>query len=436
MGGASVKAGLMAMLQTLCMVIVLLGAGTLPCYADGSSEPGKDVTKILVTFSDSGMSNAARAGPARPGYTRRSSSYLVSVGVKRAANRIADDFKLVTIDEWPIISLKVHCLVFGAPNVADIDDLLARLRQRPEVESAQRLNEFEVSASSPSTSADPYAELQHNSITLELTQAHRWSRGAGTSVSIIDTGADFEHPELRARISSHRDFVESGDGEFSADVHGTAVAGVIGAEGDNGVGIIGVAPSTELSVLKACWHRPDRDRAVCNTFTLAKALNYAIESGTDIINLSLNGPSDALLARLVEQALERGIVVVAAAPEDIHSGFPVEITGVIVVGSNDQRDTRDAHTRPLVNAPGADILVPVPRGGYDFASGTSLAAAHVSGIVALLVARQPGLTANEITSLLVNSQLSVTDSVNACRALAELLAETGCVSADSLSQTL
>lgn len=424
------------MLRNFCMASLLAAAGTVHLHADEPGDPGRDVTKILVTFSDAGMSNAARAGPAQPGYTRRTSSYLISVGVRRAANRVARDFNLVTLDEWPIISLKVHCLVYGAPDAVNIDDLLARLRQRPEVESAQLMNEFEVSTDSISAGADPYAELQHNVITLELAQAHRWSRGDGTTVSIIDTGADFEHPELRARIASHRDFVESEDGEFSADVHGTAVAGVIGAEGDNGVGIIGVAPSTELSVLKACWHRPDREHAICNTFTLAKALNYAIESGTDIINLSLNGPSDALLRRLVELALERGIVVVAAAPEEIHSGFPVEIAGVIVVGSNDPHNSNEVAARPFVKAPGADILVPVPRGGYDFASGTSLAAAHVSGIVALLVARRPGLTANEITSLLVNSQLANAESVNACRALAELLAETGCATDDAVTQRL
>lgn len=419
------------MIRVLCIAVLSIAAGTLTVvHAQESTASGKGVTRILVTFSDAGMSNAARAGPSRPGYRNRSSAYLVSVGVKRAANRIARDFGLVTLDEWPILALKVHCLVYGAADSVDLDELLTRLRQRPEVESAQRLNEFEVSTESLLGSADPYAELQHNLTTLELTQAHQWSRGDGTTVSIIDTGADFDHPELRARIASHHDFVQSAEGNFSADAHGTAVAGVIGAESNNGVGIIGVAPSTRLSVLKACWHRPDKARAICNTFTLAKALNYAIESGTDIINLSLNGPSDALLARLVDLALEQGIVVVAASPGPVDSGFPVDIAGVIVVGSDDDSAPANTTLRPIVHAPSADILVPVPHGGYDFASGTSLSAAQVSGVVALLVSRRPGLTAGEITSLLVNSQPAATKSVNACRALALLLAETGCETGD------
>ena len=257
------------MIRSLSIVILCIGTGTLASFADEAPDAENGVTKILVTFSDPAMSKAARAGPARPGYRRRSSAYLVSVGVKRAVTRIADDFDLITLDEWPIESLQVHCLVFGVSDVVQIEDLLLQLRQRPEVESAQLLNEFEVNARGVADNVDPYARLQHNLDTLELKQAHRWSRGDGTKVSIIDTGADLEHPELRTRITSHRDFVEITDSDFSADAHGTAVAGIIGADSNNGIGIIGVAPSTYLSVLKACWHRQNNARAICNSFTLA-----------------------------------------------------------------------------------------------------------------------------------------------------------------------
>jgi subtilisin family serine protease len=128
-------------------------------------------------------------------------------------------------------------------------------------------------------------------------------------------------------------------------------------------------------------------------------------------------------------------VVVAAAPGQTGSGFPGEIAGVIVVGSNDQIDSRDAVRSFPINAPGDDILVPVPRGGYDYASGSSLAAAHVSGIVALLVARRAGLTSSQISSLLMASRPTVDESVNACRALAQLLQRTGCRSSKAVSQT-
>ncbi len=384
------------------------------------------VIKILVTFSDPGLSRATRVGAPRPGYRRRSSAYLASVGVMRSARKIAEDFNLTTLDDWPIVPLRVHCLVYGVSDDVELERLLAQLNARPEVESAQRMNEFEVSEAAERSGADPYTKLQHNLDTLELEQAHTWSVGRGTNVTIIDTGADIDHPELQTQISSHHNFVDENDSAFSADAHGTAVAGVIGAAANNGVGMIGVAPSTQLSVLKACWYAAERSQARCDSFTLAKALSHAIESDTDVINLSLGGPSDALLGRLVGIALRRGIVVVAAAPTQEHAVFPAAIPGVIVVGPDGQSDAPDAVVRVRISAPGDDILVPVPKGGYDYASGSSLSAAHVSGIVALLVASRPDLTSDEVRALLINSRTSAGESVNACRALAQLLQQSGC----------
>lgn len=406
------------------IIFVLLFFANVSSYADEGNDA--KAARILVTFADPGMSNSARAGPGRPGYNRHSSTYLVSVGVKRAANRIAKDFDLRVIDEWPILPLKVHCIVFSVTDDVPVEQLLDQLRGRPEVESAQPLNQFEVSGSLDTSAADPYSKLQHNYRTLELAQAHAWSLGAGTSVTIIDTGADLNHPELKTQIKTHLDFANVEDGDFVADAHGTAVAGVIAAAYNNGVGVIGVAPSAQLTVLKACWYERQGAPAVCDSFTLAKALSHAVESDTDVINLSLGGPSDPLLGRLVALALKRGIVVVAAAPANQTAGFPADIPGVIVVASERQFDSDDVLHRSLVNAPGDEILVPVPGGGFDYASGSSLSAAHISGVIALLVASQPGLSRDEVNTLLVDSRPMVGKSVNACRALARLLQRSGC----------
>jgi hypothetical protein len=419
----------------IVFLLVLLAAST---GSSAETSPAEDTAaiRILVTFSDPGLSSAAQVGPPRPGYRRRSSAYLASVGVMRSARRIAKDFNLATLDDWPIAPLKVHCLVYGVSDDVEVEKLLAKLNARPEVESAQLLNQFEVSAAIENNSADPYTKLQHNLDTLELGQAHTWSVGLGTNVTVIDTGVDIDHPELRTQIASHHDFVDDVVSEFSADAHGTAVAGVIGAAANNGVGMIGVAPSTRLSVLKACWYATGKTHATCDSFTLAKALSHAIESDTDVINLSLGGPSDALLGRLVETALRRGIVVVAAAPSQEHALFPAEIPGVIVVGSDEQPLAPGMVERVRISAPGDDILVPVPQGGYDYASGSSLSAAQVSGIVALLVASRPGLTSDEVSALLVDSRPTVGESVNACRALAKLLQRTGCRDLQTVSQSL
>jgi subtilisin family serine protease len=377
--------------------------------------------RILVTFTDPGISNAARAGPARPSYSRRSSPYLVSVGVRRAADRVAHDFDLEVVDEWPIVPLKVHCLVFAVGDDRPLDDLLAELRNRPEVESAQPLNTFEVQGSR----ADPYANLQHNLDTLGLLEAHALSRGDGATVTIIDTGADFRHPELAKAIRSRHDF--AGQGDFAGEAHGTAIAGIIGAASNNGVGIVGVAPEARLDVLRACWYPDGETGAVCDSFTLAKALSHALESGTGVINLSLGGPKDPLLARLAGLALRRGIVVVAAAPPQ--AGFPADVPGVIVVGSED--DGRNSR----LSAPAIDILVPVPGGGFDYASGSSLAAAHATGVIALLIAARPGLDIDDVAGLLAGSRGKDGGSINACRALATMLGSKGCQNGKTAQQT-
>ena len=394
--------------------------------ASVAAEPGHEAARILVTFADSGLNKSARSGPAGPVYRRSNSPYLTSVSVSNAVRRIAKEFSLEKLEEWPIAPLDIHCVVFRLTTAVGSEELLAALNKRVDVESAQLLNDFGVYAVNRADLADPYSEMQHVLATLEIRQAHAWSLGAGVSVTIIDTGADLEHPELLHQIEAHEDFVTEPTGDFSADAHGTAIAGIISAAADNGEGIIGIAPEARLNVFKACWYSPGKLRARCNSFTLAKALSQAIVSGTNIINLSLGGPSDVLLERLVREALRKNIIVVAAAQGTGTPGFPANIDGVFVVDEiNVGLPSVDVH-QGAISAPGSEILVAVPHGGYDFSSGSSLAAAHVSGVIALLVAVEPDLNAHKINSLLMKSRVSGAGPVNACRAIALLLDTSGC----------
>ena len=399
-----------------CMVLVMLATLVL-LLAAGPEAAEPETDRILVTFDDPGMSNSARAGPVRPGYSRRMSTYLVSIGVRHAARSIAREFRLRALDEWPIKALKVHCIVYAIDDDRDLDELLENLRADPRVESAQRMKTFEVLGTTA------YGELQHSAVSLELEAAHRWSQGEGAHVVIVDTGADITHPEIRAQVEAHRNFVDESATDFSADAHGTAIAGIIGASADDGTGIVGVAPAAAITVLKACWYTDRQQPAVCNSFTLARALSFAIESGAQVINLSLSGPEDPLLARLVATAVDSDQVVIAAAPVATTASFPSGLPDVIVV---DAAETATPGTRASVRAPGSDILVPVPGGEFGFASGSSLSAAHVSGVVALLVASRPQLSRDGISALLLSAENPDSRSVSACRALALLMDREGC----------
>jgi hypothetical protein len=383
-------------------------------------------TQILVTLDDPNAARLDLSGRPGPRYQRRG-AYRVSTDVRRSARRLASEFRIEAVAEWPIRPLQLYCLVFHVPDSADLDALLEALNERAEVRSAEPLNVFETRSTDPRHYNDPFADLQHAVATLQLAEAHRLSTGRGAEVTIIDTGADLHHPELRGRITRHRDFVSGRRKEFASDRHGTALAGVIGAAVNNGIGIVGIAPDADIQVLKACWHSAPFAPATCNSFTLAQALSHAIESGTRLINLSLAGPRDTLLSWLVEEALARNIAVVAAAPE--RGGgtvFPSNVDGVIIVDRLLPGTADSPAAASALRAPGDEILVTVPDGGFDFESGTSLAAAHVTGIAALLIARDPVLSPRAIHALLAASRDDPNGSVNACRALAALLQRSDC----------
>jgi subtilisin family serine protease len=310
------------------------------------------------------------------------------------------DFELSTVFAWSLASLGERCVVYEVPPGRSVEGMVERLAAHPQVGSVQPIYEFETLA----TYNDPYAHLQYGAQALRLEEAHRLATGKGVRVAVVDTGVDVDHPDLRGRIAHVGNFVDRGERSFTSDVHGTAVAGVIAADANNGVGIVGVAPAAEVLALKACWEpSASSRRGVCNSYTLAKAVDFAIAERVQVLNFSLGGPPDPLLRRLFAKAVQRGTIVVAAYADAQGRGFPASLDGVLGVFASDPqgalRGAPQAHLRPALAAPGVDVLSTAPRSSYDFFSGSSLAAAHVSGIVALLLERNPRLTPRDLESL-------------------------------------
>jgi subtilisin family serine protease len=202
---------------------------------------------------------------------------------------------------------------------------------------------------------------------------------------VVDSRIDIAHPDLAGQIQVSRDFTL---GQPAApERHGTEVAGIIAAVADNHLGIAGVAPNARLMALRACWQDPASPETICDTLSLARALSFALENGAQVINLSLSGPSDLLLGRLIDAALARGVVVVGAVdPAQPRGGFPASHPGVVAVAS----DLADARGPGVFVAPGRDIPTTVPGGRWSLVSGNSFAAAHVSGLFALLRERARG----------------------------------------------
>jgi len=402
-----------------------------PLSPEMQSEPDRFV---VVT-----VSNAPRPLARRPGSTPRgydvASPYGVTAAAGAAVRGLEHDYGLREVSAWPITTLSVHCIVFRVPTATTPATMIDRLSKDARVESAQMLNQFatqDVPAPAAAGAREAYS-LQASLRALNVVEAHRWSLGTGVRVAVVDTGMDFEHPALKERVVSHSNFVDNDDARFKLDRHGTQVGGLIAAVAHNDLGIVGIAPESKLLSFKACWQLAgDAARAVCNSFTLAQALEAAILAHADVINLSLSGPSDPLLTRLVRRGEQTGILFVGAvAPQGASGEFPAGIDGVLAVASAE--DASSSGGRYLL-APGREVLTLVPGGHLDFASGSSLAAAEVSGTLALLLAEQHGITAARARSILTTTSAQVIGpsgaaltSINACAALVAIMQRDSCV---------
>lgn len=343
-------------------------------------------------------------------------NYAHDTGVaarRRVAAGIAAAHGLLLRDSWPMPAIGVDCFVMEEEGTAPLATVLDALAHDARVAWAQPLGDFHgLDAKDPLFPVQPAAQAWH------LADLHRVSTGRNVKVAVIDSGVDGAHPDFAGQAGMRRNFVD--DVPYGAEAHGTAVAGIIGAQSGNGVGIAGIAPGASIMALRACWETGGQ-AARCNSLTLGKALNYALENGARIVNLSLAGPPDRLLQALLDAALARGIFVIGAAdPKLADGGFPASYPGVIAVAR-----TGDRHPPSLamLYAPGTDIPTCVPGARWGMVSGSSYAAAHVTGLAALVAQLQPRASMDAMRRALGAASGNAgakpaTGTIDACAALA------------------
>lgn len=308
-------------------------------------------------------------------------------GAGRAARRRVGEalvrrHGLKVVEAWPMPLLGVDCLVMAVGAGQSATTLAATLSKLDGVEWAQPVSRFQTRGR-VATANDPLFAAQPAAVTWRLAELHRVADGRGASVAVIDSQVERGHPDLAGQAVLNEDFAPAPAG--AGEDHGTAVAGIIAARAGNGIGIAGVAPRARLMALRACW-RQGPTATVCDSLSLAKALHRAIERRAGIVNLSLGGPHDLLLGRLIDAARARGATVVAAydaaAPA---GGFPASHPGVIAVSD----DARLAGRPGVYLAPGRGVPTTISGGGWRLVDGSSYAAAHVSGLLALARGARP-----------------------------------------------
>ena len=309
---------------------------------------------------------------------RTSTNYSSGLELKRIGNRFAKKNRLKLKQEWFIESLSVYCLIVEFTQ--DTDQTLERLEKNELVEWVQKSNDFELLNTTRTQNSNDIAPFLGSTKT--STTPFNYD-GSGTVIAMIDSRIDKQHQDLSHAIKSVADFVITKPGNTNitqAEVHGTAIAGVLVAQPNDQLGITGMAPAAKLLAFRGCWEE-SATVTNCNTLSLARALDEVIKLRPDILNLSLSGPYDPLLNKLISKIVKKKTIIVAAfdPKRTNNKRFPVPQKGVLIV----RAESIDTQHDSAFTAPGAQIVT-TPNDNYTYLTGHSIASAHTSGLLALL----------------------------------------------------
>lgn len=339
---------------------------------------------------------------------------------------------------------QILCLELEIPSKENVISAISKLQKMDGVLSA--CPDYKIEATK--TADDPeYNNSRLNTVYWDVTSIEQaWNITTGSNtvrVGVLDSGINGSHPDLSGNINSNlsRDFSNSETGPLvDSDGHGTAVAGIIGAVGDNGIGVCGVCWEVELASLKI-----NNDEGEGNLYNIIDAINYAYHYDFDILNMSfiLGSEGDSIIyPSPLYEAIDNfpGLVVCSAGNEyQDNDSIPVypanfNLPNMITVGAsfystdsnadmewvyptNDPLDELDGSNFGLTTvdifAPGSQIKTTVPS-GYDTMQGTSMAAPMVTGVAALMLSANPNLYPEEIKYMIIESADAVNIFANKC----------------------
>ncbi|MBC9783816.1 S8 family peptidase [Heliobacterium chlorum] len=247
------------------------------------------------------------------------------------------------------------------------------------------------------------------------------TRGESVKVAVLDTGVDISHPDLSPNIKGGYNFLDRNENYADDHGHGTHVTGII-AGTDNGVGVVGVAPRTDIYALKVLDENGEGSEG-----HVIEAIEWAIDNRVNVLNLSFGSQKpNGKLRSAIEKANQAGIVFVAAAGNDATKtvsldsiDYPARWSDLVITVAAVDRNIKRAPFSSqgpelYLAAPGVDILSTYPRNRYVRLSGTSMAAPHISGAVALILAAArkksiPKVKPSDVRKVLVQHAIQLGD---------------------------
>jgi hypothetical protein len=317
---------------------------------------------------------------------------------------VAQRFGLTTVAQQPIGMLGRTVYTFRITNGQSVREVISAVEAARLNAAVQPNYTYGLTQDQNQGQTDPNADrgdpAQYVVRKFRLPEAHRITRGDKVVVAVIDSEIDSKQPDLAGAVTDRYD---AGCGAKSPDAHGTGMAGAIASHGQ----LLGVAPGANIIAICAFG---GAGQPQANMVEIIKGLDYAIEHGARIVNMSFAGPRDPALAQALQIAREKGVLLIAAAGNNGPKSaplYPGADQNVLAVTATDESDRlfKGANQGQYVTiaAPGVNILVPAPDGGVQLTTGTSVATANVSGVAALLIAHKPSLKPEEIRAILVTT---------------------------------
>lgn len=321
---------------------------------------------------------------------------------QQAAIALAARFRLTRVESLRLSLTNTTVYRWKIPDRRSVSTVIGQLQGAVKFASPNYFYTLSQSEMASAPVNKPEGDLaQYTLGKLRLPLAHGLAKGDQVLVAVIDSGVDTAHPEFGGLIADTYDVLDPAEPPHA---HGTAIAGAIAAHSR----LMGVAPAAKILAIRAFGE--SKGGAEGTTFNILKSVDWAVSKGAQVINMSFAGPQDPALSRSLAAARQKGIILIAAAGNAGPKSpplYPAADANVIAVTATDSDDNlfnasnRGQHI--AIAAPGVDILLPSPGASYQVSSGTSFAAAHVSGIAALILERKRDLKPDAVRKILVST---------------------------------
>ncbi|MFN8482663.1 MAG: S8 family serine peptidase [Anaerolineae bacterium] len=402
--------------RLLALVTILLACGALAPVGSASGHASTQAERLIVSFSAAAKRTSTLSALAQAGYTPSRTldcANAVIVSAPAAA---------------PHASIQALAALDGVVSV-ETDDPFVVSRSASALKPLPRAYPRPLPGATPKNAQRPsvlpddeYFTYQWNLQRIDAATAWDYTTGAAdalSTVAILDTGVDSDHPDLAGRVFTQAGYNFVDDNTDTSDRSpvgsGTQIAGIIAATANNGAGIAGLTWNGQIIPVKVLGYDPEYNGDVGRWGDVIAGICHAVTHNAQVIHVGVFASKldhATALRRALDTAVASGAVIVAPGGDEWRRGNPTEYPAafgsVISVSAVNQNDERWAESSSgsyiALGAPGVDVVTTVPMAlvadGYGLVTGSNVAAAHVSGVTLLMKAVNPTLTAAQVRDVL------------------------------------